>query len=647
MVNRGPDHIYFFGGFELDLAHRRLKRNGQIVTLQSKAFDLLVFLVENAGRVVTREEILEAIWPEQFVEESNLTVQISALRKILEEEKNKPHFLVTIPGKGYKFIAEVRSNEENIPESLKSEELVENQTIEDNREDSGQNTQVFHRPLTSSKREFIVNEKKPLKRGFLVGGAVLILVLIGMVGYRNFIQNPSEASPIESIAVMPFVNEGGGDEVEYLSEGITESLINILSQLPGISVKARSTVFHYKPREINPPQVGTDLKVQAIIQGRVVQRGEDLILFLSLVDARTGNQIWGEQYNRKLTDLEVLQNEVARDVVRKLKTKLSGEDEQKLTKKYTTHPEAYRLYLQGRFFWNKRTPNDLKKAIGYFQQAIALDPNYALAYAGLADAYALLPNYGGALQSEAKPKARDAALKALALDDQLAEAWAALGNILIDYDHDFAGAEREYQRALDLNPNYATAHHWYAELLARLGKTEQANAEFRRALDIDPLSLIINRSYGESLLFARKYEEGLAQLNKTRELDPNFLPVYDSLAFAYHLTGNYAATVEGFAKFEDLVGENQYAELMRESFARGGWPKFLQEMTGKRRPANLPLYYAAIFYLELGEKDKAFAELNNSFEKREGFLLMVKVDPRLDSIRDDARFTDLMRRVGF
>ncbi|MEO7674269.1 MAG: tetratricopeptide repeat protein [Pyrinomonadaceae bacterium] len=346
-----------------------------------------------------------------------------------------------------------------------------------------------------------------------------------------------------------------------------------------------------------------------------------------------------------MTDLISLQSEIARDVSNKLKTKLSGADEQKLAKNYTANAEAYQHYLRGRFFWNKRTPNDFKKAIEYFQQAIALDTDYALAYVGLADAYLLLPNYGGASTREVMPKAQAAALKALSLDDQLAEAHATLGAILGQYNYDYTAEELEYKRAIELNPNYPTAHQWYGELFDRLGRHEEAVVEFRRALEIDPFSLIINRSYGESLLYDRKFDEAIAQLKKTVELDATFAGAHSSLAVVYQVKGSHAESVEEVTKFLELVGSAETAALMRESYARGGRHGFLRAMTGKHRPADVPPFIAATFHAELGEKDEAIAELNNAYENREIFLPL-KVDPRLDPLRDDPRFTDLLRRVG-
>src|SRR5437667_2817290 len=297
---------------------------------------------------------------------------------------------------------------------------------------------------------------------------------------------------IQSIAVLPFTNASGNSDVDYLSDGITESLINSLSQIPNLSVKARSTVFHYKGKDVTPQQAGSELSVQAVLNGRVMQHGDQLTLSLELVDARTGDQIWGEQYNRKTTDLAALQSEIARDVSNKLRTKLSGAEEQRVTKSYTANAEAYQLYLKGRFYWNKRTIDDFNRAIPNFQQAIDKDPNYALAYSGLADSYALLAVFGVVPPKDLMPQARAAATKSLALDDSLAEAHASLGEIMAYYDWDFSGAEREFRRAIDLNPNYATAHQWLAEEISVLRGHEEALAEIRRALELDPLSLIIN-----------------------------------------------------------------------------------------------------------------------------------------------------------
>jgi TolB-like protein/Flp pilus assembly protein TadD len=505
---------------------------------------------------------------------------------------------------------------------------------------TGPTTVLDAQRLSSRTRELT----KPTRRKAVLTIAAIIAAAVAVSAY--FYLSRKNNAAIQSVAVLPFTNASGNTDLEYLSDGITESLINNLSQLPSLSVKARSTVFHYKGKEVTPQQVGLELSVQAVLNGRVSQRGDQLTLSLELVDARTGNQIWGEQYNRKTDDLVSLQSEIARDVSNKLRVKLSGADEQKLAKNYTENVEAYQLYLKGQFYLNKRTVKDLQKAVEYFQQAVALEPNYALAFAGLADAYALLSIYGGGPPREAMPKAKEVALKALSLDDQLAEAHVSLGLILSDYDYDFVGAERECKRAIELNPNYATAHHFCGNLFSRLGRPEESFAEFRRALELDPLSLIINRMYGECLFHARKYDESITQLRKTLELNANFTLTHSSLSSAYQLKGNYAAAVQEFAKEEELRNRFENAAVIRESFAKGGWQGFLRAMTGTRQPDNLEFYEVATFHAALGEKDQAFVELNKSYEKRENALVWLKVDPRLDPLRDDPRFADLMRRMG-
>jgi TolB-like protein/Tfp pilus assembly protein PilF len=405
--------------------------------------------------------------------------------------------------------------------------------------------------------------KPGYQRKFLIALGLLTIVAVVIGGYVYVSKRNSTA--IGSIAVMPFVNESGNADNEYLSDGMTESLISSLSQIPKLNVKARSSVFRYKGKETNAQTIGKELNVQAILNGRVAQRGDQLILSLELVDAKTENVIWSERYNRKQIELVSLQTEIARDVSQKLKTKLSGADEQKLTKDYTQNTEAYQLYLKGRFYWNRRTVPDLQKSIDYFNRAIAIDPNYALAYAGLSNAYSNLAQ-NPETPPESLTKARDAALNAVSLDDNLAEAHAALAYVIEDA-YDFAGAEREFKRAIELNPNYATAHQWYGTLLSLLGRHEESFAELRRALDLDPFSLIINKNYGDSLYYARRYDEGMAQLKKTIELNPNFPFAHQDLSSAYQKTGKYAESVEEFARYQELIGEAQAAAQVRESYA--------------------------------------------------------------------------------
>ena len=479
--------------------------------------------------------------------------------------------------------------------------------------------------------------------------ALLLFVLagIGIPGYW-FFRNHS-TKQIESIAVMPFVNDSGNADVEYLSDGMTETLISSLSNLPNLNVKARSSVFRYKGKEIDAKTIGKELNVPAILNGRVTQRGDQLTLSLELIDAQTENVIWSEQYNRRQSDLVSLQSEIARDVSSKLRTKLSGADEQKLAKTYTTNSEAYKLYLQGRFYWNKREEKDFRKAIEYFNQAIALDGNYALAYAGLADTYALLATFGFMPSTEGVRKAREFARQAVSLDGGLGEPHTTLGYLSLTFDYDLAGSEREFRRAIELNPNYATAHQWYGEMLLNAGRFDEASAEYRRALEIEPLSLPINWDFGRFLYMSRRYDESMTQHKKTIELDPGFARAHRTLAEVYRVKGDYANAVEERARFFDLIGQSQNAALIRATFARDGWLGFLRLVTAENSPLkdSNNSWVVAKAYLDLGQKDKAFAELNKAYENRLSSLCWLKVEPQLDSLRSDPRFGQLLKKMGF
>ncbi|HWO02220.1 MAG TPA: tetratricopeptide repeat protein [Blastocatellia bacterium] len=447
---------------------------------------------------------------------------------------------------------------------------------------------------------------------------------------------------ISSLAVLPFINVNADQQLDYLSDGMTEMLICNLSQLPILNVKARSSVFRYKGKDVTPYTVGKDLNVQAVLNGRIVLFGDVLTLSLELADASTENVIWSAQYSRKQTDLVALQSEIARDVSNKLRVKLAGADEHKLSKKYTTDTEAYQLYLKGRFYWNKRTLKDLERALDYFNQAIALDPNFALAYAGRADTYVVLPFYNDQPIREAMAPAREAALKALLLDSDLAEPHATLGQVYMQ-ECNFAAAEREYKRTMELDPNYATAHQWFGVLLFYLGRHEESFDEFRQALEIDPLSLIINLDYAESLYNARRYDEAIAQLKKTLELNTEFATTYQRFTKFYQAVGDYDEAARSYATYRELNGDRSGAALIRDSFEKGGWPGCLRALTAKDQVSKLSRYEAVEFFAALGEKDQAFAELDKSYEV---FGPILRIEPLLDPLRNDPRFREILRRAG-
>jgi TolB-like protein/Tfp pilus assembly protein PilF len=499
----------------------------------------------------------------------------------------------------------------------------------------------FNRALS-----YVAKRIRKYKSGFAITLLALLLSAVGLVYW--FFHNPA---PIESIAVLPFVNASGNPEVEYLSDGIPELLITSLSQLPHLSVKARSSVFRYKGKEIEPQQIAAELSVQAILTGRSVLHGDDLTLYLSLDDGRTGNHLWGEQYHRKLTDLVSLQKEIVRDVSQKLRVRLSGADEQKLAKNYPDNVEAYQLYLKGRYHTAKLKPPELLTGISYFRQAIAIDPNYALAYAGLAEAYRGFATGGEKPATEFAPQAKAAAQKAIELDDTLAAAHAILGFIIFWYDWDWNAAENEFKRAFELDPNNADAHAFYAHMLSNLGRHAEGLAEIKRATELDPLNARDSALGGQFLIHAGRTDEALASLRKTFELDPDFWLAHLFAASAYSEKGMFDEAIAEARKAYELSGVSSQplafegyalARSGKQAQARAVLAALLQSST---RDYVSP-YSIAMIYNGLDERDKTLAWLERGYAQRDHKMVFLKVEPKWNNLRDDPRFQDLLRRVG-
>jgi TolB-like protein/Tfp pilus assembly protein PilF len=454
---------------------------------------------------------------------------------------------------------------------------------------------------------------------------------------------------------MPFVNTSGNQDVEYLADGITETLISKLSQLPNMNVKARSSVFHYKGKETDAKTIGSELNVQAVLNGRVLQRGDELTLTVELVDTHSENVIWSEQYSRR-QDLINLQSEIARDVVSKLRSKLSGAEEQKLAKAYTTDPEAYQLYLKGIFYRSKRSPDDLRKGLDYFQQAVARDPNYALAYVGIANSNSLFAVFGLIPTSEGYPRAKAAAQKAMEIDNTLSEAHATLADVAANYDWDWELAEREYKRALELDPNDAGAHASYGlHYLIPMRRFDEAVQELRRALELEPLSLSINASFGAALTSARRYDEAITQLRKTVELDPNFVLTRWRLTFAYSCAGRHAEAIAEAKKGLEISNAPWSKSMLAGAYARAGDRegalKMIEELK-QVKPPNNTAFMIGRAYAELGDKEQAFEWLNKAYANKDWMLPKIHVEPWIDgklwkeNISPDPRMADLVRRMG-
>jgi TolB-like protein/Tfp pilus assembly protein PilF len=581
--------VYEFNGFRLEGAQRRLLYQGQPVALKGKILDLLLFLVEMRGQLVVKEELLKNIWPDAIVEENNITVSMSILRKTLGEDRSRPKFIETIPRQGYRFIAEVR---EVSPERLVAREA----------------------------------RQSPNKIA---------------------LQDDS----IDSLAVLPLQSSEKDPNVEYLSEGISESIINILSRIPRLRVLACSTIFRFKRKEVDPQEIGLSLNVRALLMIRVMRLAETLVIRGQLINVSDGTQLWGEQYNRSPSDLLAVQDEIAKAISESLELKLTRQDQIRLNKQPTKNIEAYHLYLRGRYFWNKYSKESLLKAVDAFKEAIAIDANYALAYCGMADAYFRLSNVYFP-PGEVLPKAKEAALRAVGIDDNLAEAHSSLGMIHVYYDHDWAEAEKEFRRALELDPHLVSAHQRYGSYLTFMGRFDEAIKHYDTALELDPFSLQINMNLATTYYLKGEYERALNLLNDSMELEPNYMPTHFLLALV-HIQEKRLA--EAIAEFQLIY------KLDEEAYLALGFMGYAHALAGEREEAETLLnilqdislrkyvspYSMLVIHLALGPKRRVFELLNQLYEECNDWLVWLKVSPELESVRDDPRFKDLLRRVGF
>jgi TolB-like protein/DNA-binding winged helix-turn-helix (wHTH) protein/Tfp pilus assembly protein PilF len=586
-MSKSAKIFYEFGPFRLDASERLLLREGRPIALTPKVFETLLILVRHSGHVVEKDELMKQIWSSVFVEEANLTQAVFTLRRALGESGAEHRFIETVPKRGYRFVAEVRES----------------------------------------------REKKA-----------------GAIRPTPWAKGGSGDGGINSLAVLPFVNVGADPATEYLSDGITENLINSLSQLSGLRVMARSTVFRYKGRQVDPQKVGRELRVHAIVVGRILQVGDKIVVGVEVVDSADGSQIWGEQYQRQFTDILILQEDIARVISGNLLPKLSGAEQKLLSKRYTDNAEAYRLFLMGHyFFWNRIAEEDVKRSIELFNKAIELDPNCAIAYVGLANAYYRCSNLYAA-PNEALPKARAAALRALEIDETLAEAHSSLAYIRMFYDFNWPEAESELRRSIELNPGYATGHQRYGVYLTLTGRFDQALQELNLALELDPLSLMIRQCMAGLFYHAREYGRAIEQVRETLEMDPGFYLMHCILGMVYTQQGRFP---EAIAEIERALSMNRSPSTLRHlghAYAVSGQVSAARKVIEKLRKVSkqsyVSAYSIAVIYAGLGERNRAFQWLEKALEDRSEGLSLLKVTPELDSLRAESMFTELLRRVG-
>lgn len=498
--------------------------------------------------------------------------------------------------------------------------------------------------------------RRPWNRGWLfaaAAGFVLAgLAALNLDRLREWFPRPSVgAGAIESLAVLPLQNLSGDPEQEYFADGLTEALITDLAKIRALRIISRTSIMRYKGQRKPVPDIARELHVDALVVGSVLRAGNRVRITAQLIHAQTDTHLWAESYERELSDILALQNEVARAIAQEIKVKLTPQEEQRLAQAVSVKPEAYEAYLRGRYHSNKRVPDELKKAIDYFQQAISTEPQYALAYAGLADAYALLGLSGAMPAQEVMPKAKEAAFQALQFDNDLAEPNASLAFIRIFYDWDWVAAEREFKRAIELRPGYATAHHWFALYLAAMGRMQEATQEIKKALELDPLSLPINRDLGAIYYFSRNYDRAIEQYRKTLEIDSNFVTAHLNLGWAHFHKAMYKQAISAFQDALTHSPQNPqiiaalgwaYAELGRKEEVQKVLDQ-LNDLSGKGYVSPIDL---AAIYIGLGERDRVFEVLEQAYRERSSMLVFLKVDPLWERVRPDPRFQDLVRRVG-
>ena len=618
-----PKAVFEFGLFRLNPAERLLLRGQTPVRLPPKAFDALLLLVENPGHLLEKEELLRKVWPGTFVEESNLAQHISILRKALQDGEDGFRYIETVPKRGYRFVAEVRVSGD-IP------------------------------PDTGSAAQSAPPQRRFRSWAFPVAGlAVLLAALILTPWVWRRLRGPGPET-IQSLAVLPLRNLSGDATQDYFAEGMTEALITDLARIPSLKVISRTSIMQYKDSHKRLPQIAQELGVDAIVEGSVQRSGDRVRITAQLVRGTTDRHIWAAAYDRDLRDLVTLEDGVSRNIAEQIRRQIAPRAPQQLANSAAVSPQAREDYLKGRYFWNRRSEAGYLKAVEYFQAAVREDPQYAQAYAGLADAYALLGSLPGAKlpRDQTMPRAKETALTALNLDDSLADAHTSLAFVEMHYEWKFQEAEREFKRAIDLDPNYSTAHQWYAFDLAALGRLDEAAAEMMRARQTDPLSAIINTDAAEMLYYDHKGSEALRQARATVEMAPDFAHAHRVMERVYNERRMFPEAIAEGKRALELSGNDTWMLYeLAHTYLLAGDKAEMQDCL--RRIASMSpggiLPDEAILpeiYVALGDVDRAWKVMDALYRRRDGSLILLKADPCFDVLRSDPRFQELLQRVG-
>lgn len=632
MIDLSESKVYEFEEFRLDAKNHRLFRreSGRLVPLTPKAVELLLVLIQNKGRILSKDELLEAVWDNSFVEEANLSQTIFVLRKTLGENTKEPRFILTAPNRGYQFIASVRQvgTEDEIFEESFLSDTQQSETEKQETKDQGQKTNLI----------------------WLAAAPLVLLLAFGVYWFYPSAK-PATVSEIKTIAVLPFEDLSAEQTETYLGVSLADALVNKFGGLKQISVRPTRTVLKYADSREDAQKIGRELQVDAVLDGRIQRIGDRIRLSVQLVRTADNATIWTENFDDKFSSFFAVQDSISQKVMQSLAVQMDESERRRFERRGTENAEAYQAYLRGRFFWNKRTIENLLKSIGHFEQAIEKDPNFALAHTGLADCYQLLAEYGAATPHEAFPKAKAAANKALELDDQSAEAHTALAYTQTFYDWDWTGAEQSFKRALELNPNYATAHQWYGEYLSVMGRFDEARVHFERAIQIDPVSPILLTDLAAFYHSQGTPDQEIEQAQKVIEIDPNFAYGHFYLGFGYERKGMNAEAVDAFDKTMTLFGEpTDSVEELNAAFAKSGmegfWRKRLEQIETRPHLKYFQAYSKALVQIRLGDKEGTLKSLNQAAQQRDRWIVHAKYQPEFDRLREDPRFQDLLRRMN-
>jgi len=649
---------YFcFDNFRLCPDEHLLLRDETPLPLAPKAFDILVLLVQNSGHLVKRDTLMEAVWPDSFVEETNITVNISLLRKVIGNLADGQPYIETVPRKGYRFNGRVTECEEG--DEPRSEAVVPaafgggtgiaaaavRVAVTDN-PIAEASAPALSPPAAKSEW------RTSATRILLLTSAIVGVALVSFYVWWHLKAKSSTVSASEhSIAILPFRPLEATPADEYLGLGMTDALITRLSNLHKIIVRPVGAVRKYAKAD-DPIAAGRQLAVQSVLEGSIQHSADRTRVTVRLLRVSDGELLWGSEFDEKFTDMFSVEDSISQKVATALAVNLSGDEQKQLLRPFTGNSDAYQLYMKGRFFWNRRTVDGVKKSIDYFEQAIRADPNYALAYAGLADSYTLAGSYGYSIlpPMEAMPKAEEAAKKALAIDDSLAEAHASLGYLKFIYDWDWPGAEEEFKRSIALNPLYDTAHHWYSHELAALGRMGEALVEARRALQISPSDTVMNEHMGWTYLMARDYDHAIQSARRAIEMEPDFLLAHRVLGLAYQYRGQHEEAIAESTRGVEIAHEDPVAQAyLARAYAAAGKTQqatqMLNDLVRLYRKQYVPPLEIALTYLAVGKSDEAFEWLHKAADERASALVYLKVNQAYDPVRSDPRFKDLELRM--